>query len=286
MKTLNNFAVFILSHGRANNIITLEALKKGGYTGKIYIIIDDEDKQGPEYKRLYGDKVIVFSKKEMDGTFDIGDNFNDRRVVVYARNKCHNIAKSLGLDYFLELDDDYTDFCYRYEDKGSLRRIQCKDLNKLFEKCINFLEVSKAHAIAFGQGGDYIGGTGSALWSKKLLRKVMNTFFCKTDRPFQFYGRINEDTTMYTLLGQRGYLFFTLGDVMVNQLQTQLNKGGLTDIYLDKGTYYKSFLSVMYSPSCVSVSSMGNTYRRIHHRVHWNNCTPKILNEKYKKTSN
>lgn len=73
---------------------------------------------------------------------------------------------------------------------------------------------------------------------------------------------------------------------MVNQLQTQLNKGGLTDIYLDKGTYYKSFLSVMYSPSCVSVSSMGNTHRRIHHRVHWNNCTPKILNEKYKKTSN
>lgn len=111
----------------------------------------------------------------------------------------------------------------------------------------------------------------------------MNTFFCKTDRPFQFYGRINEDTTMYTVLGQRGYIFFTLGDVMVNQLQTQANAGGLTDIYLDKGTYYKSFCSVMFSPSCVKVSSMGNVYRRIHHRVKWNNCCPKIISERYKK---
>lgn len=283
MNTNKKFAVFILSHGRAENVITVPTLRKCGYTGDIYIIIDDEDKQGNKYKEIYGDKVIVFSKKEMDGSFDIGDNFNDRRVVVYARNKCHDIAKSLGIDYFLELDDDYNSFCYRYEENNSLKRIEIKNLDLLFEKCIKFLEVSKAHAIAFAQGGDYIGGTGSMAWQHKLLRKVMNTFFCKTDRPFQFYGRINEDTTMYTVLGQKGYLFFTLGDVMVNQLQTQANSGGLTDIYLDKGTYYKSFCSVMFSPSCVKVSSMGNTYRRIHHKVKWNNCTPKIINEKYKK---
>jgi hypothetical protein len=283
MSKKNKFAVFILSHGRAENVITVQTLRNCGYTGDIYIIIDDEDKQGDLYKKIYGDKVIVFSKKEMDGTFDIGDNFNDRRVVVYARNKCHDIAKSLGLDYFLELDDDYNDFCYRYEENGALRKINVKSFDKLVEKCIDFLEVSNAHAIAFAQGGDYIGGVGSTAWQQKLLRKVMNTFFCKTDRPFQFYGRINEDTTMYTVLGQRGYIFFTLGDVMVNQIQTQANAGGLTDIYLDKGTYYKSFCSVMFSPSCVKVSSMGNVYRRIHHRVKWNNCCPKIISERYKK---
>lgn len=279
----SNFAVFILTHGRAENVITYDTLKRQGYTGKIYLIIDDEDKQGSKYKELYGDQVVVFSKKEMDGTFDIGDNFDDRRVVVYARNKCHDIAKQLGIEYFLELDDDYNEFCFRYEDDGALRKIDCNNLDKLFQKCVDFLEVSGAHAIAFAQGGDYIGGVGSTAWQNKLLRKVMNTFFCKTDRPFQFYGRINEDTTMYTLLGQQGKLFFTLGDVMVNQLQTQANPGGLTDIYLDKGTYYKSFLSVMYCPSCVKVSSMGNVYRRIHHKVSWNNCCPKIINEKYKK---
>lgn len=278
-----SFAVFILTHGRANNVITYETLREKGYTGKIYLIIDDEDKQGPEYKKLYGDQVIVFSKKEMDGTFDIGDNFDDRRVVVYARNKCHDIAKSLGIDYFLELDDDYNDFCFRYQDGDKLKRIECHNLDKLFDIFVDFLEVSNAHAVAFAQGGDYIGGVGSVVWTNRMTRKVMNTFFCKTDRPFQFYGRINEDTTMYTTLGQKGYIFFTVGDVMVNQLQTQANAGGLTDIYLDKGTYYKSFCSVMFSPSCVKVSSMGNTYKRIHHKVLWKNCCPKIINEKYKR---
>lgn len=278
-----DFAVFILTHGRANNVITYDTLRSQGYTGKIYLIVDDEDSQQEEYKRKYGNQVIVFSKREMDGTFDIGDNFGDRRVVIYARNKCHDIAKQLGLKYFLELDDDYTIFMHRYEESGILRKIDCFNLDSLFDICINFLEKSGAYSIAFAQGGDYIGGTDSTAWTQKLLRKVMNTFFCKTDRPFKFYGRINEDTTMYTLLGQKGYLFFTLGNIMVQQLRTQSNPGGLTDIYLDKGTYYKSFLSVMYSPSCVKVSSMGDTYRRIHHKVFWNNCVPKILDEKYKK---
>ena len=285
-KMNKNFAVFILSHGRAENVITFNTLRKSGYTGDIYIIVDDEDKQLSEYKRIYGDKVIVFSKKEMDGHFDIGDNHDDRRVVVYARNKCHDIAKSLGIEYFLELDDDYDVFSFRKEENGGLhqRKIH-KGINELFDEMCDFVDVTGAHAIAFAQGGDYIGGVGSKLWKDQIMRKCMNSFFCKTDRPFQFYGRINEDTTMYTVLGQKGFIFFTIADVMVNQKQTQINKGGLTDIYLDMGTYYKSFFSVMYSPSCVKVSSMGDTFRRIHHKVLWNYCTPKIIDQKYKKAN-
>lgn len=41
----SDFAVFILTHGRADNVATMGALKKGGYTGKWYMIIDDEDGQ-------------------------------------------------------------------------------------------------------------------------------------------------------------------------------------------------------------------------------------------------
>ena len=38
----NNFAVFILTNGRANNVITYKVLRKQGYTGKIYLMVDDE----------------------------------------------------------------------------------------------------------------------------------------------------------------------------------------------------------------------------------------------------
>ena len=33
----NNFAVFILTHGRPDNVKTLQTLKKCGYTGAIYL---------------------------------------------------------------------------------------------------------------------------------------------------------------------------------------------------------------------------------------------------------
>ena len=34
----SDFAVFILTHGRADNVVTVPAIKKAGYTGKIYFI--------------------------------------------------------------------------------------------------------------------------------------------------------------------------------------------------------------------------------------------------------
>ena len=74
----NNFAVFILTHGRPNNVITYSTLLKQGYTGKIYLIIDNEDKTASKYYDIYGpDKVIMFNKLEIAKSFDhsavIGD---------------------------------------------------------------------------------------------------------------------------------------------------------------------------------------------------------------------
>ena len=280
----NSFAVLILSHGRANNVITIKTLRDIGYTGKIYMVIDDEDNQKEDYMKLKDvEKVIVFNKTEEMKHTDTADNFKDHRLVVYARNKCHDIAKNLKLKYFLELDDDYTGFGIRYDDNGKLKRRNIRNADKLFDEMIEFLEKSKALTVAFAQGGDYIGGVGSKVWNDRLSRKAMNCFFCKTDRPFKFSGSTNEDVNAYITYGNKGQLMFTIADVCMDQLQTQSNSGGLTDIYLDNGTYVKSFYSVIHQPQCARISSMGNKFRRIHHKILWKYCTPKILNEKYKK---
>lgn len=279
-----NFAVFILSHGRADNVITIKTLRNGGYTGDIYIIIDDEDEQEQKYRSLESVKdVIVFDKKKEIELTDTADNFKDHRLVVYARNKCHDIAKELKLDYFLELDDDYTGFGIRYADDEKLKRANIKNLDLLFDKFIKFLETSNALTVTFAQGGDYIGGVGSKVWRDQLARKAMNCFFCKTDRPFKFSGSTNEDVNAYISYGNKGKLMFTIAQICMDQLQTQSNDGGLTDIYLDNGTYVKSFYSVIHQPQCAKISTMGNKFRRIHHKILWDKCTPKILNEKWKK---
>lgn len=103
----NDFAVFILTHGRADNVVTVPAIKKAGYTGKIYFIIDDEDEQAEEYKKNFGaDRVIIFDKQAAYDRADTMDNFNDHRAIIYARNECWRIAK--GDEQFL-LQDRYAD---------------------------------------------------------------------------------------------------------------------------------------------------------------------------------
>ena len=280
----NDFAVFILSHGRAKKVVTLGALKAYNYTGKIYIICDNEDDQIDEYKQLSGCEVIIFDKaKEMERT-DTIDNFHKHGAVVYARNVCHDIAKDLGLTYFLVLDDDYGAFRFRYVNEvGAFSSIRLQNFDEIVDEMIDFLEVSGALTVALAQSGDYIGGSGSRVFREKLTRKAMNSFFCKTDRPFKFIGTINEDVNAYVGLGSRGKLFFTIGNISLNQEDTQQNSGGLTDLYLDLGTYVKSFYTVICNPSCVRVRLMGDNHYRLHHMIKWDNAVPKILNAKYKK---
>lgn len=278
------FTVFILSHGRPNNVITLNTLKKCGYTGDWHIVIDNEDDTADEYYNNFGhERVIMFDKLQVAQTFDTADTFEDRRTIVYARNACFDIAKKLGVKYFLELDDDYTGFMHRYIDNQKLRSILTRNLDRIFDMMIKFMNDTGAITVAFAQGGDLIGGVSNKNFHKKVLRKAMNSFFCDVDKPFQFLGRVNEDVNTYTLLGQQGKLIMSISEFMLNQKQTQSNAGGMTSTYLDNGTYVKSFYSVMYSPSCVKVAMMGEKHKRMHHQVNWDACTPKILNEKYKK---
>ena len=51
----NNFAVFILTFGRPDNIKTYKTLDRFGYTGKKYLICSTDDKKWDEYKSKYKD---------------------------------------------------------------------------------------------------------------------------------------------------------------------------------------------------------------------------------------
>jgi len=276
-----DFCVFILTHGRPDNVITINALKRSGYTGKVYLVIDNEDKKAAKYYENYGkENILMFDKVAIAKTFDTGDNFNDRRGAVYARNACFILAKELGIKYFIQLDDDYTVFQYRYNNKLDYNYILIRKLDAIFSIMLKFLTSTNTKTIAMAQGGDFIGGENcSNAEQLKLTRKCMNTFICKTADRITFIGAINEDVNTYVDSGRKGDLFFTFNAVSVVQKQTQSNPGGMTDIYLAGGTYKKSFYTVMMQPSSVKITLMGSRFMRIHHRISWNNTVPKILRE-------
>lgn len=277
------FAAFILSHGRPDNVQTYHFLASCGYTGVIYIVCDDTDSTLPQYRQKFGSKVLVFSKEAVADHMDLGDNFpNSGRIsnaVVYARNAVWGLAESLGVEYFIVLDDDYFNFSYRPLIEGKVVSRTIRNLDRVFRAMVDFLKATKASTVAMSQGGDHIGGAGLV---PRLTRKAMNSFVCETARPFKFFGRLNEDVSAYITLGNRGALFFTYWLLQLEQPHTQQNAGGMTDIYLDGGTYTKSFYSVLYAPSCVRVA-YNSDMRRLHHQVNWTNAVPKIINETHRK---
>lgn len=276
INNLDDFAVFILTHGRPNNVITKKSLERSGYTGRIYYIVDNEDKKAKDYIHNFGQEAVrIFDKKALADSVDEGNNFDERRTITHARNACFLIAKEIGVKYFIQLDDDYTDFLFRFD-----RGLKIKNIDKSFISLLNFYVNTNIHSIALSQGGDHIGGFSGT----KMKRKCMNSFICSTDRPFQFIGAMNEDVNTYTTLATRGAIFFTFTSLQLNQKQTQSQAGGITDMYLRFGTYCKGFTTVMMHPSGSKVSMMNSRGTpRIHHLIKWKNTTPMIIREIYKK---
>lgn len=279
---MNNFAVVIPTHGRSDRVYTVSTLRKHGYTGDIYLVCDDGDKELELYKEKYGDKVLVFNKDEIAGTFDKMDNFGNKNVVVFARNALYKLAKDAGLKYIAVLDDDYTDFSYRVTENYSyIPSRKIKRLDDVFAAFVQYLKVSGVGTVCFMQGGDFVGGALNKRFAidKITLRKMMNLFFFDVDKPIEFKGTINEDLTSSLAENMVGNVIHSTPLVTLQQKATQSNSGGLTDIYLELGTYVKSFYSVMYAPSVCKVALMGNKDMRLHHKITWKYSAPKILRE-------
>lgn len=285
----NNFATFILTHGRPDNVLTYGALRKHGYTGPIYLIVDNEDSTLGEYKKKYGDQVIIFDKLRAAENTDTCDNYKKRNSVVFARNQNFIIAKEMGLKHFWQLDDDYQNFSWRIDNNRNECYLCTKSLDSILRACIQLKQDVGAHSIAMAQNGDYIGGPAKSTvgkpWIRKgwFSRKAMNSFIFDVDMPCTFRGRVNDDVNLYVEEGRKGKLFITIARMSLQQPATQQEGGGCTDIYLELGTYIKSFYSVMVAPSCVKIATLISRHKRIHHQVIWENAIPVIVPEHFRK---
>jgi hypothetical protein len=283
-----SFATFIVSHGRPDKVNTYAYLKKISYPLEdVFIVCDDEDKTLSDYQKAFGDRVIVFSKKKASDKFDIYDNIESRAVVVYARNECFDIAARLGYEFFVVLDDDYRNFMYRYNE---LLAYEPKTMNtalfSIFESMFVFMKNTSIKCLACLQGGDFMGGVSNERFAHgpMLSRKVMNIWCLSSKRKFEINGRLNEDVNVYSGPDAScGNLYFSTNLFSVDQEVTQKNSGGLTEVYLELGTYVKSFYSVMANPSCVKITDMGRVTRRVHHKILYDYCVPKVISESNKK---
>jgi hypothetical protein len=281
----DDFGILIMSYGRPNDVASLSSLLKSNYTGKWFIVVGDDDPALEGYREVYGDKLAVFDKDDYIAKTD-RMGLKITKVICFARNACFDIAEQLGLRYFQQFDDDYTGFYFPYNEKIEYlsSRPRIANYDRAITSMIDYYEKlpSKCAAIAFSQGGDFIGGGDNKWGDFRVLRKSMNSWLCSIDRRFSFQGCMNEDVNAYTSLQSRGMLCLNIMQIRLEQPVTQTT-GGMTPVYRQYGTHVKSFLTVMLNPSCVRVGAITYKQQRLHHRIDWNKCAAKIVRESHKK---
>lgn len=275
MMTKNKYSVFIISHGRANNQLTVNSLRKCGYNDKIYIIVDNLDKQVDEYiENANGNEIVIFDKEKIFETCDTMDNFHNLSSALYARNFCFELAKRLNIDYFVLLDDDIQHFGIRYDDNGSLKRKEIASINEVFDIYINYMQKANITCLGFGNEGGYIGGTGGK-FSKGYGRTTNQAMIFKTNTEARFLGTQNEDFNICCKYFSE--IFMEIYGVSIMTPVRGTNDGG--NNYDLSGMYISNFYSLILAPSFNKIIIGKNiTLKR-----KWDCFVPMILSEEVKK---
>jgi hypothetical protein len=279
MAKKNDFAVFIISHQRADQQLTLKSLEEANYNGRVYIIIDDQDKQMDLYKERFGEKVIVFDKEEMARATDTMDNFNNLASAVYARNFCFVLAKRLGVKYFLMVDDDIQHYQLRYDEQGSLKGKRVKDINKVLRCLVNFLKTNdNVVCVGFGNEGGFVGGVGGK-FSQGVGRTCNQSMIVRADAPINYLGTQNEDFNICVEYGKIGKIFFEIYKTSIMSPKRNSNGGGI-DYSKANNMYCSNFYSVVVAPNCCKIIQKGNDFvlRRKNDLF-----VPKIISGRWKK---
>ena len=140
---MTEFAIFIITHKRPNNQLTYELLRRIHYTGKVVFVVDNLDPTIDEYRKNFGDDVVVFDKPYYVENTDTGRVVPYPNFAVFARNAVEDIARERNLKYFGVFDDDFQKLVHRYVEDGKLKRQNVDNFDKVLEYTLDFMKESR-----------------------------------------------------------------------------------------------------------------------------------------------
>lgn len=275
-----NFSVFITSHNSPYKCISYASLRTAGYTGNIYIVIDDEDPQFDEYDRS-GNNLVVFHKQDYIDKLDIGMSKTNpqRAAVLYARAAVEDFAKQSGLKYFMVMDDDIYGFRYRIPDGCKLCSKPVEKFDTLIDNYIQFMQASNAMCLSFAHDGSFIGGV-SAI-GKILERRSCHTIFLRdVSKEFEWKFAVNEDYVSSLIYANTGKLMMTLPFVQRNISGMNDRPEGMHDLYESTTDFQRAFYNVIACPWTCTVTEYKNKFVV---RTNKNTAYPKIVSSKYRR---
>lgn len=275
--------IFIPSYHRPRNIKTAKYLRRIGYEmERVHVVIDSEADDAAEYEdecsRLCC-KLHVFDMDEARRRYDYVHRASEsRRSAGQARNMFYDIARALGIEQWIVMDDDTEDFQYRIKGihvSGDKSMVRGDVVIASFKMVADFQRRHRIGLFGMSQSGDYYGRT----WPYLLWKKVMNTTFY--DARFIYRGERgvqDDDTSQFVgVLNDGLFTGSTTDCVVLKQCLSATQKGGLTDLYNECKLLNKALVTVIQYPSAVFAMKQKSNGNRIHHRINYRYIAPRLL---------
>lgn len=288
----NDFAVFICTHGRPNKQLTLEALKKCGYTGKVYLVLDDTDETIQQYIDNFGaDMLLVFDKNHYINTVYTSMAKPYYKCILYAKCAVEDIAKAMKLNAFVIADDDLTGFSIRYPVENSLKRISKFSMDDALSISVDFLLDADATIMGIGHGGTYFNGV--KVFEPNSVSKLINTgvpynfIFRNTKHNVDWMSAYGEDDVTNNYNSSIGNKVMLMPYMQLTIVPSgSCAEGGMYDVYANVDAFKLMFFIFMHFPTSVEVVLKRDRKTGV---VFWStkryreNTCPKIVSESYRK---
>ena len=283
----NNFAVFICTHGRPNKQLTLNTLRRCGYTGKVYLVLDDTDKTIQQYIDNYdANDIIVFDKNHyINNCYDTGDNVGHYKCILYAKMAVEDMAKEFGLSSFMLVDDDITNFRYRYPKENKCASVKIKNMDDALDIYIDFLLENNITALGFGSPSTYFSGARSFEPDEFLrYRGVFQVYIRNTNIPVTWINWYGEDNITLLKSSTAGNLWLQIPYIEYEcVLVGDTSKdGGMVDIYKSVDSFELNFNIKRYFPGSINLMLYHKTNKWL---PTWKGkkCFPFILSQVHRK---
>lgn len=277
-----DFAIFILTHGRPYNQDTRKALRKSGYTGKIYLVVDNLDETANIYRELYPD-VIVFDKMKYVELSETGVSKPHIKFALFARNAIEDIAKDVnfGLNYFAMVDDDLTKFRFRYEKDGKLRSLDVNDMDSLLTAYIEFMENGNIATTSLASQFQFVGGISSVPNpNSPKLRMCFNFYIRSVKHIVEWLSNICHDRITSITYGRKGQMWFQIPFVQYDMRELHgINEGGNSDVYREITDFYRIFFSTLFLPDCNYAMYWKNGW--VNKVPNYDTLCPMLISDKY-----
>lgn len=277
------FAIFITTHGRADNQITLNTFKSLGYTGDWYLVLDNTDSQHDAYVANFGaDHIIVFDKQAFICRTDFCQYVPQPKAVVFARNAVEYIAREMGYQYFMVVDDDVTNLRLRYPENGSLKSAKLHNcIDQILDGVVKYLATSKIACVTFGFTNTYRGGVASVEKFTSRNRLCAELFIRNGAIPVDWRANFVEDLVTSIDVGLQGYVCLQFMPIQLELCMSEgAVSGGMSEAYNATGRFkFYSMPAIIY-PNCVSVEFDGTKWKT---RTKAEYSVPKIISSRYRK---